>query len=491
MTLMHHHSVLQERYERITTFRLRHIDPYPSSFSRSHSLAEIHNVYSYLRDESDDVHFKLCGRVVNICPEDEKLFVEIEDQAAKLQFVIHKDKAIYATVENFKKLVLPGDWIGFAVNCIFRSRDGKLTAKVYNWQILALCLLPFSQSELEKSPEYFQLALNRQRRHQVVQNSLIIRFIRHFLEHDYNYLEVPAPFDLSMYEPSQPTYHESYMSDYRDEQFISISSPSHLRQLIIAGFHAVYTINHKPKIDNSHLTNPQDLQILSCQMSPADYTDMMDLVEQLITKLAVEIYNTNQFELLSRTESTNKFHRSYTEDDNSRHHSTTIDLSIPWSRQSLYGLIQGKTGVDFLSLQSIDEAMKVVQSFGLLSETENMFTSVSHIALHIFENTIVSTLIQPIFVVDYSIEDYPLVKHHRHDARLVEYFSVFVNGTKFAYGYSQLNDPSQLNSTLISAVKNDAEYMQHLTEPLNYGLPPTGGLELDIGCLIALLNNLK
>jgi lysyl-tRNA synthetase class 2 len=159
-------------------------------------------------------------------------------------------------------------------------------------------------------------------------------------------------------------------------------------------------------------------------------------------------------------------------------------------------MAQEATGVDFLGLTTIDQAIEVARSMGLQIKTDHTFTSIGGVALFVVDELIFPTLTQPTFVVDFPFEECPLTKRHRHDNRLAERFELFINGMEFANAYTELTDPREQEAQFMRQAekreRGDEEAQQtdgDFVNALKYGLPPTGGLGIGIDRLVMLMTS--
>ena len=203
----------------------------------------------------------------------------------------------------------------------------------------------------------------------------------------------------------------------------------------------------------------------------ADYNDMMELTENMVAYVAQEVLGTTKIQ--------------YGEHE--------IDLTPPWDRKTMIGAIQEYTGVDFLTCNNLEEAIKLASTIDVYAEDCDSWGKVID---QVFEEKVEPSLIQPVHIIDYPLEISPLAKVHRENPRLTERFETRVNGWEIANAFSELSDPidqrQRFEAQALSKANGDEEAMEideDFIEALEYGMPPTGGMGMGIDRLVMLLTN--
>jgi lysyl-tRNA synthetase class 2 len=201
-----------------------------------------------------------------------------------------------------------------------------------------------------------------------------------------------------------------------------------------------------------------------------DYNWMMDLVEEMVEKIALDLHNTTEVKVGENL----------------------ISFKRPWKRLTMYEAIEEFTGIDIsnmdeLELRSIAKELKVSidKSMGrgkLIDE--------------IFGEKCEKKLIQPTFITDYPVEMSPLAKKHRSKEGLVERFEAVCNGKEICNAFSELNDPidqrKRFEEQLKLAKRGDEEAMvldEDFIRAIEYGMPPTAGLGIGIDRLSMIMTN--
>ena len=105
-------------------------------------------------------------------------------------------------------------------------------------------------------------------------------------------------------------------------------------------------------------------------------------------------------------------------------------------------------------------------------------------------------MIQPVFIIDYPVEESPLTKRSKEDPRLTYRFEFFIFAREMGNSYSELNDPIDQRErferqvALRDSGDDEAQMMDDdFVTALEYGLPPTGGLGIGIDRMIMLLTD--
>jgi lysyl-tRNA synthetase class II len=201
----------------------------------------------------------------------------------------------------------------------------------------------------------------------------------------------------------------------------------------------------------------------------ADYNDMMELVETLVSSAAIAANGTTIVELRG----------------------TAVDLAPPWRRVKMVDLIREVVGVEIHPGMSVEETRSILDGLGLEWKANWGPGRCTH---EVYDELVESKVMQPTIVFDHPRETSPLAKPHRTDPALVERFEVIVDGRELANAYSELNDPvEQLDRFREEAAHKaagdpeagdvDLDYIR----ALEYGMPPAGGLGIGIDRLVMLL----
>ena len=187
----------------------------------------------------------------------------------------------------------------------------------------------------------------------------------------------------------------------------------------------------------------------------ADYTDMMDLTENMIVYIAQKVLGTLQI---------------YEEHD--------IDLTPPWRRMTMKEGVKEYAGIDYDAVTQEDlfklgkeKHLEVTAAMPLTGELLNVF----------FEEYIEPNLIQPTFIIEYPIEVSPLAKRKQDDPDFTERFEAFIVTRELANAFSELNDPVDQKERFMKQVENrengDDELVNNIINlSIPIPSPPVGGM---------------
>lgn len=462
-------ELMCNRRDKLSELKEKGIEPYGEKYIRSDTALEI--TENYDRFEGREV--SVAGRIMAKRVMGKASFAHIQDCFGKVQVYFRLDDIGTENYDLFLKLDI-GDIIG-ASGKVFKTRMGEITISVDKFVLLSKSLRPLPEKwhglkdvELRYRQRYVDLIVNPDVRNTFMLRSKIIHAIRNQLKQK-GFLEVETP----MMQPiaggaaARPfiTHHNALDMNL----YLRIAPELYLKRLLVGGFEKVYEINRSFRNEGISTKHNPEFTMLELYQSYADYVDMMDLTEELISSVASEVLGVSSI----------------------TYEGTVISLSPPWKKISMLDAVKQYSGLEFDHLKGDGEAYKAARGLGLDIKPTDSWGSILNT---VFEEKVESELIQPTFIMDYPLEISPLAKRKKEDPSLTYRFELFIYGREMANAFSELNDPLDQKNRFLKQVEKrklgdtEAHMMdEDYINALEYGMPPAGGLGIGIDRLVMLL----
>ncbi len=425
--------------------------------------------------EGEEIRVSLAGRMVSRRIMGKASFAHILDDEGKIQLYVSRDGIGEDDYAAFKKWDV-GDVIGIE-GFLFRTRTGEISVHATKAVLLAKALLPLPEKfhgltnlEQRYRQRYVDLIVNPEVKDTFVKRSKILKVIRDYLDSK-GFLEVDTPIlvPLEIGASARPfvTHHNTLDMD----MYLRIETELYLKRLIVGGMNKVYEVGRifrNEGMDQKH--NPEFTSIELYQAF-TDYYGMMDLVEELYKKLAIEICGSTKI----------------------TYQGIEIDLG-KWERLTMVEAVKKYADVDYYDWKSDEEARAAAKEKHV-EVPENATRGT--VLVEFFDAYVEDKLIQPTFIYDYPVENSPLAKRKPTEPAFTERFEYFINCTEYGNAFSELNDPIDQRERFerqVEAKRKEepnckAEVDYDYITALEYGLPPTGGLGFGVDRLVMLLTD--
>ena len=462
------------------------INPYPAElFDVNVTAKEIHE--NFPKDNSLYQEVTIAGRIMQRRIMGAASFTEIQDSTRRIQLYFKRDeicpgedKTLYNIV--FKRLLDIGDIIGVK-GYVFTTQMGETTIHVKEYKLLSksLKVLPvvkekedkvwdaFTDPEQRYRQRYLDLIVNPEVKDVFVQRSQLMNSMRSFLN-EKSYLEVETPILQPLYGGAAARPFKTFHNTLDMTLYLRIANELYLKRLIVGGYDGVYEFSKDFRNEGmSRFHNPEFTQ-MELYVAYKDYDWMMDLVEEMVERIAMDMHGTTQVKV----------------------EENIIDFKRPWKRISMYDAIKEYNDVDISEMNEA-ELVEVAKKVGVEVDAS---MGRGKLIDEIFGETVEGKLIQPTFITDYPVEMSPLAKKHRSKEGLVERFEVICNGKEICNAFSELNDPidqrKRFEDQLELGKRGDDESMvldEDFLRALEYGMPPTAGLGIGIDRLSMIMSN--
>ena len=402
-------------------------------------------------------------------------FCDLQDKSGRIQLYARKDEMDEEEYERFKKYDI-GDIVGVH-GVVFRTQRGEMSVRVEQVTLLSKSLLPLPEkfhgltnTELRYRQRYVDLIVNPEVKRNFIVRSQFIKHVRDFMDgRGFMEVETPVLNTISGGATARPfiTHHNTLDID----MYMRIATELPLKRLIVGGMDRVYEIGRIFRNEGMDPKHNPEFTTIELYQAYADFNDMMDLFEDLLSSAAMKILGTYQVEWQGEQ----------------------IDLTPGWPRMPMHEAVKKYCGIDFMAITSDEEAVAAAKSIGVeLPETADK--TWGNALYECFDQRVEEKLIQPTFITMHPVDVSPLAKRSPSDPRLTERFELFICRSEMGNAFSELNDPIDQRQRFQKQVemrdKGDEEagmMDEDFLTALEYGLPPTGGLGIGIDRCVMLL----
>ena len=466
-------QLMQIRRDKLAKLKEEGKNPFEiTKFNRTHTSKQIVENY----DELEGKDVTIAGRLMAKRIMGKASFCHIQDGDGKIQSYVSINELGEESYKHFKEDDI-GDIIGIT-GFVFKTKTGEISIHAKEVTLLSKSLRPLPEkfhglkdTDLRYRQRYVDLIMNPEVKDTFLKRIQILQEVKNILN-EKGYLEVETPIlnTIAGGAAARPfiTHHNTLDMD----MYLRIANELYLKRLIVGGFDKVYEMGRMFRNEGMDIKHNPEFTNIELYSAYEDYNDMMDITEEIISKVALKVLGTTKI----------------------TYQGTEIDLTPAWKRISMIDSIKEVTGVDFNTIETDEEAKKAAEELHV--ELDELKLTRGEIINQVFEAKVEETLIQPTFIYDYPVEVSPLTKRKPSDPRLTERFEVFIGAREYGNAYSELNDPidqyerfkKQMEAR--DAGDEEANMMdEDFVTALEYGMPPTGGLGIGIDRLVMLLTD--
>jgi len=476
-------DINEQRKQTLQNLRGRGINPYPNRYQHTHTTQE---AIAYLEEmesrESgsqgsggENKPVSVAGRITAIRKMGKSTFLDIRDGSGKIQLLMQNAKFNEEQQELFKDLDI-GDIIGVEGK-LLRTRTGEPTIHVGNFTLLSKSLQPLpekwhglSDTDTRYRQRYVDLIANSEVREVFKVRSRVIAAIRQFLDKR-GFIEVETPVLHSSAGGALAAPFITHHNTLDEDLYLRIALELHLKRLVVGGFDKIYEIGRVFRNEGISTTHSPEYTLLESYEAYADYTDVMEMQEQMIYQVAQQVLGTAEI----------------------KYGDNTIDLKPPWKRITLRDAVKEYSGIDYVNYPTADGLREKMRSSNMQVDPQKNWAKLVD---ELLKTHVRPKLIQPTIVYDYPVSMSPLAKNKPGKDRVVERFQAVAGGLEIDNAYSELNDPLLQRERFEEQMKDrhgeeeeqwtiDEDYLM----ALEYGMPPAGGLGVGIDRLVMLLTN--
>ncbi|MEE1053325.1 MAG: lysine--tRNA ligase [Acutalibacteraceae bacterium] len=467
-------EILQVRRDKLSAMRESGNDPFVKTKYDvdAHSL-QIKNDFENFEGKT----VSIAGRIMARRIMGKASFVTLRDGEGDIQLYVRRDDVGEEDYAAFKKWDI-GDIVGVK-GYVFKTQTEEISVHANHIEILAKSLLPLPEkfhgltnNDLRFRQRYVDLIMNPNVKRNFIIRSQFIKYMRKYLD-DMDYVEVETPVLNTIVGGAAARPFITHHNTLNIPMYMRIATELPLKRLIVGGMERVYEIGRIFRNEGMDPKHNPEFTTVELYQSYADFHDMMDIAEGIISGAAKEILGSYEVDWLGEK----------------------IDLTPGWRRLTMVDAVKEYAGVDFGSITDDAEAVKAAESIGVeLAETADKTWGNALYAC--FDQKVEDKLVQPTFITMYPVEVSPLTKASPADPRLTERFELFICHSELANAYSELNDPIVQRERFEKQLElrergdDEAEMLdEDFLTAMEYGMPPTGGMGMGIDRVVMMLTN--
>ena len=215
--------------------------------------------------------------------------------------------------------------------------------------------------------------------------------------------------------------------------YLRIATELHLKRLIVGGMDRVYEVGRIFRNEGMDPKHNPEFTTVELYEAYADFNDMMDLFEDLLSGAAQELLGTYGGE---------------------RGMGEEIDLTPGWPRMTMDEAVKKYVGIDFMAIDGDDAAGGGCgQSPSAWSCPRRKEKTWGNALYECFDQKVEEKLIQPTFITMHPVDVSPLAKRSPKDPRLTERFELFICHSEMGNAFSELNDPIDQRQRFLKQVE--------------------------------------
>jgi lysyl-tRNA synthetase class 2 len=538
--------IMAERQAKADKLRGLGRNPYGNQLRPSTSAAEVRARYAATRPAPpaegaprpakgegpgivpiDGADVALAGRVMARRGFGKTVFVPIRDGSGDLQLYLNVDHLAAGDFGEVVPELDVGDLV-WAQGPMFWTNRGELSLLAKRFEIVTKAIRPLPEKwhgltdvEARYRQRYVDLAVSPDVKEIFVKRSRIVSGLRRILD-GRGFLEVETPMMHPIVGGAAARPFVTHHNALDMRLYLRIAPELYLKRLVVGGMERVYEINRNFRNEGLSRKHNPEFTMLEFYWAYAVYTDLIDLVEEMVVTLARDVNGSTrvtwdgvdvelappwrritvrdacvQLGGLPAADVAALF------DDPVKAAEVALAHGVPAhdvAKLLLEGVPEGAW--DGLELGPTTAALKdparrdrvapgIVERY---ASRDDARIRAGHLGFAVFEATAEDKLVQPTFLTEFPLAVSPLARKSEADPAFCDRFELFVAGKELANGFSELNDPVDQRARFMAQLRARAagadETMDHdedYCRALEVGMPPTAGCGIGIDRLAMML----
>ena len=465
-------ELFQQRVAKAEALAAAGINPFGKRFDGDRRIAEWRAAYR--PDTEEPQPAIVAGRMTAMRVMGKSIFADLRDSTGRIQLFIGRSEVGDDAFAFIRKLDI-GDIVG-AEGELFTTRTGELTVRVKKLTLLCKSLRPLPEKfhgltdvEQRYRQRYLDLIVNDESREVFRKRIRIISELRRFME-SRGFMEVETPMLQSLAGGASANPFKTFYEAINSPMYMRIAPELFLKRLLVGGFERVFEINRNFRNEGVDRRHSPEFTMMECYQAYGDCATMMELIEDLITTIAMKVCGTLQID---------------------HGNGKIINLEKPWRRVTYRDLVREKGGADWFEVTPAERLARA-RALGL---DVNEKTPDFEVTNEVYEKLQEPNLIQPTFVLRMPAVLVPLARTCEDDPSVVDVFELEINGQEVAPAYTELNDPIDQRRRFMEQFEREKQPGDKLSDKvdedflvaLEHGMPPAGGMGVGIDRLVMIL----
>ncbi len=472
------------RRAKVERIRAMGIDPYPVTYPRTHTMAQVAADAGDLpAGTSTGRRLAVAGRVILKRDHGGLGFAKLRDGSGDLQVMVDRAGVGRELHDFWRHDIDLGDHVGVTGEVV-TTRRGELSVRAESLQLTSKAVRPLPDKvkgmvdpEARIRARYVDLIVRPAARDVAYARATVVRSVRDSL-HARGFTEVETPILQLIHGGANARPFETHINAYDLDLYLRIATELHLKRLLVGGMEKVFELGRQFRNEGVDFKHNPEFTSLEVYETYGDYNTMRILTQEIIQEAATAVYGEP---VARRTDANGK--------------TVEYDLSGSWPVKSICEAVSEALGEEITADTPIATLRGQATKIGLEYDAD---ASWGFLLEEIYGELCESTTTTPVFYTDFPKENAPLTRPHRSDPRLAEKWDLVIFAAEQGTAYSELIDPLDQRARLVAqsllAAAGDPEAMQvdeDFLVALEYGMPPTGGMGMGIDRLVMNLTGLS